>query len=515
MRGGLPKGWVEVSLENIVLNLESGNRPKGGVRGIEEGIPSIGGEHLNSDGGFNFEKIKYVPFAFYNKMNKGHINIDDILIVKDGATTGKTSFITNEFPFSKAVVNEHVFLIRCLKNIVAPYLFRYLWSEEGQRKILSNFQGAAQGGINRKFVNNTTILLPPHNEQKRIVAKLNKIIPRVDALRERLDRIPQIIKRFRQSVLTAAVTGKLTEEWRVEHPDIESAKKLLERIKKEREKKYFKECEQAKKEGRKKPKRINLSSQIDTNSIDIELSPKWVPVNLNSICLEIVDCPHSTPKWAKEGKICLRTTNFKPNKLDWSELRYVSKKTYESRIARLKPLMADILYSREGGILGIACMLNKDIDICLGQRMMLLRPSKHIENIYITYLLNSPVILKHVHSLIGGSASPHVNVGAIKNYPIPLPPLEEQREIVRQVNKLFSFADKLETHYKKAKEKIDKLPQSVLAKTFRGELVPQYPNDEPASELLKRIIAEKEKRRAEIKKTKKRNLKSTAQKKGK
>ena len=71
------------------------------------------------------------------------INIDDILIVKDGATTGKTSFITNEFPFSKAVVNEHVFLIRCSKNIVALYLFRYLWSEEGQRKILSNFQGAA------------------------------------------------------------------------------------------------------------------------------------------------------------------------------------------------------------------------------------------------------------------------------------------------------------------------------------------------------------------------------------
>jgi len=72
-------------------------------------------------------------------------------------------------------------------------------------------------------------------------------------------------------------------------------------------------------------------------------------------------------------------------------------------------------------------------------------------------------------------------------YFFPLPPLEEQREIVRQVDKLFAFADKLEEHYKKSKEKIDKLPQSVLAKAFRGELVPQDPNDEPASYFANRI----------------------------
>jgi type I restriction enzyme S subunit len=73
MRDGLPDKWVEVELEEILLFLESGKRPKGGVRGIKVGIPSLGGEHLNSNGGFNFENIKYVPFDFYNQMNKGHI----------------------------------------------------------------------------------------------------------------------------------------------------------------------------------------------------------------------------------------------------------------------------------------------------------------------------------------------------------------------------------------------------------------------------------------------------------
>jgi type I restriction enzyme S subunit len=79
------------------------------------------------------------------------------------------------------------------------------------------------------------------------------------------------------------------------------------------------------------------------------------------------------------------------------------------------------------------------------------------------------------------------------NYPFPLPPLEEQHEIVRQVEKLFSLADKLDLHYQKAKARTDKLSQSVLAKAFRGELVPQDPNDEPAEKLLVRILEEKKK----------------------
>ena len=489
----LPKGWVEATLKDIVLH-KKGKKPSKTVPENRNGyLPYI-----------LISEMEGKPVrAYTNDENIPVANENDVLIVWDGSI-GKTA------TGIKGAIGS---TIAALTPVIVETNLLNVFLQLSRPVIEQTSRGTGLQHINPITFWPLQFSFPPLNEQKRIAAKLDKIMPRIDALRERLDRIPQIIKRFRQAVLTSAVTGRLTEEWRGEHPDIESAKKLLERIKKEREKKYLKECEQAKKEGRKKPKKINLSSQVDTNSIDIELFPKWVLVNLNSICLEIVDCPHLTPKWAEEGKICLRTTNFKPNKLDWSELRYVSKKIYESRIARLKPLMADILYSREGGILGIACMLNKDVDICLGQRMMLLRPSKYIENIYITYLLNSPVILKHVHSLIGGSASPHVNVGAIKSYPIPLPPLEEQKEIVRQVNKLFAFADKLETRYKKAKEKIDKLPQSVLAKTFRGELVPQDPNDEPASELLKRIIAEKEKRQAEIKQTKKCKVKSKALKK--
>jgi type I restriction enzyme S subunit len=86
-----------------------------------------------------------------------------------------------------------------------------------------------------------------------------------------------------------------------------------------------------------------------------------------------------------------------------------------------------------------------------------------------------------------------ISISDVKEMVIPLPPLEEQKEIVRQVDKLFALADKVEAHYQKAKARVDKLSQSVLAKAFRGELVPQDPNDEPAEKLLERILEEKAK----------------------
>lgn len=208
MEKDLPKNWVEVQLIELLKDFENGKRPKGGVQGILEGIPSIGGEHLNSDGGFKFEKIKYIPEDFAERITKGKINQKDILIVKDGATTGKVSFVDNTFPFSYAFVNEHVFICRVFDNINARALFYYLFGEEGQERILNNFTGSAQGGINQKFARNTLIPLPPLPEQTRIVAKLDQLFGQLELIKDSLDKIPQLLKDFRQQILTQAVTGK-------------------------------------------------------------------------------------------------------------------------------------------------------------------------------------------------------------------------------------------------------------------------------------------------------------------
>lgn len=446
----MPQGWATCNLDTVLTSLESGSRPKGGVRGIENGVPSIGGEHLTYKGTFDFSSIKYVPEKFAGKMKQGHIKPNDILIVKDGATTGKIAFVNKNFPFLNAVVNEHVFICRPSNQIEPRFLFRYLISREGQDRILENFRGSAQGGITLSFAPNTEVVLAPLNEQRRIVAKLEKLLQKVNACTERLDKIPAILKRFRQSVLAAACSGRLTED-----DDL-----------------------------RKDPQYIEKDNDLDA------LPHAWHWVKLEDVCDRIVDCPHSTPKWSDKGRLCVRTTNFKPGLLYLNVKHFVSEATFIERIKRLRPKSGDVLYSREGGILGVACIIPPGVDLCLGQRMMLFRLGNDYVNTLLMHWLNSPVILNRVKELTGGSASPHINVQDIKKFPIPVPPFNEQKEIVRRVEALFKIADQIEERYKKARTYVDKLTQSILAKAFRGELVPQDPNDEPASELLKRIKTE-------------------------
>lgn len=226
----LPEGWTEARLDEILQSIESGSRPKGGVRGIKTGIPSIGGEHINEEGGFRFDSIKFVPVSFFERMNQGHIQAGDILIVKDGATTGKVALIRDDFPYDPAVVNEHVFICRFAEDLYPSFIFYFLFSKEGQDRILNNFRGSAQGGINQSFAPGTVAPLAPLVEQKRIVAKVEELLDQVNTVRGRLTRVSAILKRFRQSVLSAACSGRLTAEWRNGNVRFESGQDALLRI---------------------------------------------------------------------------------------------------------------------------------------------------------------------------------------------------------------------------------------------------------------------------------------------
>lgn len=177
----LPDNWAWMNLSKIYTELESGGRPRGGVRGIREGIPSIGGEHLSSDGGFDFTKIKYIPIEFAETLRRGWILEDDILIVKDGATTGKVSYVDETFPFSTAAVNEHVFRLRGKEEIVIQkYLFYFLFSPLGQAMINSTYHGAAIGGINQSFVNAVEVPLPHPEDSNKSLQVQKQIITQID-----------------------------------------------------------------------------------------------------------------------------------------------------------------------------------------------------------------------------------------------------------------------------------------------------------------------------------------------
>ena len=482
----LPKGWETAMLNELLISLESGSRPKGGVRGIKKGTPSIGGEHLKYDGTFEFSSIKYVSEEFANAMTKGHIQTGDILIVKDGATTGKTAFVDGSFPFKEAVVNEHVFICRPSRLIEPRLLFRYLMSKEGQEKILENFQGSAQGGINLSFAPNTEVPIAPLNEQRRIVAKLERLLHKVDACKERLNKIPAILKRFRQSVLAAACSGRLTSDWREKSPNVESAKTLLDKIKVSRL-----SSDQAKNERNKILKLYREGEErLKQRDGEFDLPETWEFCEINNLG-DV--CNGSTPSRKKSeywsGNIPWISSGEVRNNVITETREAITEKGYKNSSVRLLSVGTVLLAMiGEGKTRGQTAILNIEATI-----------NQNIAAIIINHGLISSKYLWYWFQLqyeitrqVGSGSGPQaLNCQRVRELPFHLPPLPEQHEIVRRVEALFKKADEIEVRYKKAKVFVDKLTQSILAKAFRGELVPQDPNDEPASFLLEKIRAGK------------------------
>ena len=435
MSGGkLPEGWVVTNLQNIA-NWGSGGTPSrshdeyynGNIPWIKTGdlgpkLITEASEYI-TDAGVKNSSAKYFP--------KG-----SVAIAMYGATIGKTSILGID-----ATTNQACAVGTPIEGITSSiFLYYFLLNEKNA--FIKKGKGGAQPNISQAVIKEHPLCLPPYAEQKIITEKLDTLLAQVDSTKARLEQIPQILKRFRQAVLAAAVNGKLAD-------------------------------------------------RLDGNR-------HWQEQQLSHVASHIVDCPHSTPKWSSEGKYCVRTTAFSPFYLDLSYQGYVDEETYQNRIQRLKPEPDDILYSREGTI-GIACQIPKGVELCLGQRMVLIRASDKISSKYLTIVLNSNNILKIVRSKTMGSTAPRINMSDIKSYPIPLPPLQEQHEIVRRVELLFAYADTIEKQVNSALTRVNSLTQSILAKAFRGELTAQWRAENPdlisgensAAALLEKIKAER------------------------
>lgn len=201
--------WERKMLGEVLKMIESGSRPKGGVFEIKEGIPSIGAEHLNSFGRFNFDNIRFIPKEFFDAMNRGKIQKGDVLVVKDGATTGKVSFVGDNFPYAHAAVNEHVFRLRAKEPLEQEFLFWFLYSPLGQIQIQQEFHGSAQGGINQQFVNGVYIPVLPLSEQKRIVTHLKEKMAQVENLQSSIYNQKSALDALPQAILKKAFRGDL------------------------------------------------------------------------------------------------------------------------------------------------------------------------------------------------------------------------------------------------------------------------------------------------------------------
>ena len=195
----------------------------------------------------------------------------------------------------------------------------------------------------------------------------------------------------------------------------------------------------------------------------------WGLSRLEALCSKIEDCPHSTPIYA-EGKTpfpCVRSSDIQDGRFDWSTTRHVNESQYKERVRRLVPQFGDVVYCREGARLGNAAIVPTDITMCLGQRMMLFRADAAVAVPELIWaLLHSGIVQQQVEMLVGGAASPHINICDIRAFLVPVPPLRLQHAFASQVAKI----RELETGQDVSRQRIDDLFQSLLHRAFRGEL---------------------------------------------
>lgn len=455
----LPRDWSIQPLRSLLRAFESGSRPKGGVRGIASGIPSIGGEHLDRLGGFRWGSVRFVPDDFYRRMRRGHIKPADILIVKDGATTGKVSLVRSDFPFAEAAVNEHVFICRP-DDIVAPeYLFWFLFSPRGQSAILDNFQGSAQGGINQSFADNVAIPFPRVHEQRRISRRLDHLLSRTGATRERLDNVPSILRQFRKSVLAAAVTGQLTQDWREHNSSSDTAGRLIDLLTEDRRDRLAHAA-------RPNNKALPLDDGMP------EIPHTWTWTRLDELVKPERVVTYGVIKLGSavaEGVPTLRSSDVRHLFIDEANVKRISP-TISPEYGRTILSGGEVVVTVRGSLGGVAVVPPHMAGFNVSREVAVVAFEQRVSADYLCYAMASPWNQAWLMENTTGAVYTGVNIEDLRQLPIPLPPADEQPQIVSRIRELLSLADAVETRCESARARSDRLSNAILARAFRGEL---------------------------------------------
>jgi type I restriction enzyme S subunit len=360
-----------------------------------------------------------------------------------------------------------------------------------------NDSSTAQPVISGQKIYPIEVALPPLPEQKRIVEKLDSLLAQVDTIQQRLSNLPDIIKRFRQSVLAAAVSGKLTEQWRGKNKSQISDVDFHTQVEKYRydtwiEEKLNKYNEKGKlpKTDAWKKKYVAPVTPITNNE---NLPKGWISEVLEGlvyISARIGWKGLKASEYTEEGPLFLSVHGLNYGQyVNLEKAFHISEERYlESPEIMLKN--EDILLCKDGAGIGkIGIVKNLEENASINSSLLLIRAGKFFNTKFLFYFLSGPTMQALVQERMTGSAVPHLFQRDVKEFVLSVPPMAEQIEIVRLVEQYFALADTLEKNLSNAKQRVDNLTQSILTKAFKGELVPQDPSDEPADKLLERIKA--------------------------
>ncbi len=490
----LPEGWLNTTLESLTTDISYGYTASSTEKNIGPKMLRI------TDIQDNHVDWKSVPFCEIDesKVGKYLLRINDLVFARTGATVGKSYLIRSEPP--PAVYASYLIRVRTASDECISMLAHFFNSSQYWQQITEFSAGIGQPNVNGTKLKNLIVPLPPLAEQKVIADKLDTLLVQVDNTKARLERIPEILKSFRQSVLAAAVSGKLTkdflcdseledditEDWIAYH------KKIFETIGKQpKSKNWMKSA----------PKPENRCEFADR----VPAGKGWRIFFLDDIIFsknQGVNTTTEKVEYTSSGIIAIQAGNIQEGYVHFQTDKFVSTEKFESLSAHVKPKSNDVLYTNIGANFGNAAVVPSEVDsFLITWNVMRIVPSRLIMPKYLEMVLNSKIIRDEALKAVSTSTVPFVNGKTIGQYVIPTPQIPEQVEIVRRVEELFAFADRIEQAAQAALSRVNNLTQSILAKAFRGELTADWRNtnlelisgDNSAEALLAKIKAERAK----------------------
>ena len=483
----IPNNWVWTRLGEVINIYRGLSYTKNDE--VENGYLVLRGNNL-TDNGLAFLENIYVD----EKVAKKGIEIkkDDVVLV---SSTGSSKVIGRacvvEKDYEKTTIGAFLLLCRP-KEIIVKKWIHYIFKTLRYRLYISEqAKGTNIKNIKNEYLENFYIPLPPLNEQKRIVEKLDFLFDKTKKAKEIIEEIKVDIENRKISILDRAFKGILTSKW-INENKVSDVKELLKSINDEKIKKWEEDCIQAEKDGNKKPKKP-IIKEIEDMIVPVEEQPykipdSWVWVRLGDIYNLFTG--NSIPESEKTIKYINLSNGYKY--IATKDISYDGEINYENGVIipyneeKFKVAKANSsLLCIEGGSAGRKAGI-VDRDVCFVNKLCCFESNSNLESKIIYYYIKSENFLslfrESMNGLIGG-----VSLNNLKKIEFPLPPLEEQQEIVRILDEVLENENKVK-ELLELEERIDILEKSILNKAFKGELGTQNSSDKSAIELLKSIL---------------------------
>ncbi|MCB2377226.1 restriction endonuclease subunit S [Hymenobacter sp. BT635] len=485
----LPKGWEVVSLESIAqINPRTAHQLEDTA--LVSFIPMQCVEEESGKVDTSTERPLLEVKKGYTQFIDGDIIFAKITPCMENGKVAVVNDLTNGIGYGST--EFHV--VRLVEGIEAKYVFYRLVSQAFRNEAQHNMTGSAgQKRVPTDFLKRASIALPPLPEQRRIVVKLEELFSRLDAGVATLRQTQAQLKRYRQSVLHAAVTGELTRAWRATHPEpAESGAALLERIRAERRAQW--EAAQLSKRGGQLSlgdawkKKYEEPAAPDTSELP-ELPQGWVWASVAELATNVQYGSSAKTNEDDTGIPVYRMGNIVEGKLKTDNFKYLPQQ--HSEFPELLLESGDLLFNRTNSaeLVGKSAVY-KGIPAKASFASYLIRVqlNKSANSDLLAYTLNSLYGKSWVKSVVTQQVGQaNVNGTKLQAFAVPLPPIPEQEQIVSEVERLFSVLDSLELTLAAELIRAERLRQSILHRAFTGRLVPQDAADEPAAALLARL----------------------------